>query len=262
MKPATAGQAHNVAARLATVMQRITTAARRGGRSPDDVTLIAVSKTVSPERIREAIAAGVADLGENRVQEAEDKVTQVGGNVRWHLIGHLQRNKINKALELFDLLHGVDSVDLALAIGARAARRRQPAQILLQVNLVGKESQFGFDMTDLRAAAGTLAKIEGLELDGLMCIAPESDDPERTRPYFRQMAELSAGLAEKMRAAGHPWRHLSMGMTNDYPIAVEEGATLVRVGRAIFGERLAEPVMAATLTAAPPLAESQQVGPT
>jgi PLP dependent protein len=237
VETAVAGTAQEVASRLAAVRDRIAGAARRAGRDPGAVGLVAVCKTFPPERIRPALAAGVTDLGENRVQEAEEKVPALPTGVRWHLVGHLQKNKINKALELFDLIHSIDKVELGQAIGARAARRGRPAHVLLQVNLAEKESQFGLAAAEVAAAAEALASVEGLALDGLMCIAPEVDDSEATRPTFRRLAALFGDLEPVARRAGHPWRHLSMGMSNDYPVAVEEGATLVRVGRAIFGDR-------------------------
>lgn len=238
---ATTVKADDIVGRLAAVRQNINAAASRAGRASHDVTLIAVSKTVSPDRIREAIRAGVTDLGENRVQEAESKIPELGREVQWHLIGHLQTNKIAKAIDLFDFIHGVDTLDLAKAIGLRAQRAGKAARVLLQVNLAFKETQFGFSEPDLPAMAESIARLDGLMLDGLMCIAPETEIPEQTRPYFQRLASHFHQLTSAMRHAGHPWRHLSMGMTNDYPIAVEEGATLVRVGRAIFGKRATVP---------------------
>ncbi|HEU5316295.1 MAG TPA: YggS family pyridoxal phosphate-dependent enzyme [Chloroflexota bacterium] len=226
-----------VAARLAAVRDQIDQAAHRARRRPGDVTLVAVSKTFGPDAVRDVLDGGVTDLGENRVQEAEEKVPAVGRPARWHLIGHLQSNKINKALELFDLIQSVDSLDLARSIGQRANKRGAPAPVLLQVNVAGKESQFGFSEDELRAAAAELAGLEGLSLNGLMCIAPLVDNPEETRPTFRRLAQLGRDLEKRFRDAGHAWRHLSMGMSNDFQVAIEEGATLVRVGRAIFGER-------------------------
>jgi PLP dependent protein len=233
----TAVAPHAVAARLAAVRDRIEQAARRAGRRPGDVGLVAVSKTFGPDAVREALAAGVTDLGENRVQEAEEKVPAVGQPARWHLIGHLQKNKVNKALDLFDLIQSVDSAELAASIGQRAVKRGKPAGVLLQVNVAEKDGQFGFGEADLRGSAAELAGMKGLSVDGLMCIAPLVEDPEEARPAFRQLARLHGELSGQMRGAGHPWRHLSMGMSNDYVVAIEEGATLVRVGRAIFGER-------------------------
>ena len=242
MNVAIAPAAQDAAGRIAAVQQRIAAAAVRAGRDPGDVTLVAVSKTFSPEHILPAVEAGLTHLGENRVQEAEEKAPRLPAHITWHLIGHLQSNKINKALDLFDLIHSVDSVALAEAIATRAARRGRPARVLLQVNLAEKESQFGLAEAELHAAAVRVAQLDSLSLDGLMCIAPLVEDPEQTRPTFQRLRTLHQALADRMRAAGHPWRHLSMGMSGDYPIAVEEGATLVRVGRAIFGERPAPAV--------------------
>jgi pyridoxal phosphate enzyme (YggS family) len=239
---AVAGSGPEIASRLAAVQDRIAAAARRAGRDPSAVTLVAVSKTFPVERLREALAAGVTDLGENRVQEAEAKVPQLPGTARWHLIGHLQSNKINKALELFCLIHSIDRVELGLAVSERAVRQGKRAPVLLQVNLAEKETQFGLDAAAVGAAARTLAAAGGLALGGLMCIGPEVDDPEETRPTFRRLATLFGELEPELRRAGHPWSHLSMGMSHDYLVAVEEGATLVRVGRAIFGDRPAPAV--------------------
>jgi len=237
MSIAAVGQASGVAVRLDAVRQRIKDAATRAGRDGRGVTLVAVSKSFGAEQAQAVVDAGAMDLGENRVQEAEQKVPALHGNVRWHLIGPLQTNKVNRALELFDLLHGVDSLELAKAIGIRAERRGQPARVLLQMNVAEKDTQHGFPEIQLRQQARALTAIDGLQLEGLMCIAPLVEEPEQTRPAFRGLAKLHAELAGVMRDAGHPWTHLSMGMTNDYPVAIEEGATLVRVGRAIFGER-------------------------
>src|SRR5687768_8378086 len=175
----------DLAARLAAVRLEIDAAAQRAGRSPEAITLVAVSKTFPGYVVDAAIAAGVTDLGENRVQEAEEKIPAVTGAAHWHLIGHLQKNKVNKALELFDLIHGVDSLDLAKAIGQRAERNGVLMKVLLQVNVSGVESQFGFDPNALIPEAEQIATVAGLTLDGLMCIAPNDDDPEQTRPAFR-----------------------------------------------------------------------------
>jgi pyridoxal phosphate enzyme (YggS family) len=227
----------DAAQRLAAVRERMDAAARRAGRNPADVTLCAISKTFAPQQILPVVQAGQRVLGENRVQEAEEKVSELPGDVEWHLVGHLQSNKINKAIELFALIHSVDSLHLAEAISRRADHAGTPVRVLLQVNVAHKETQFGFDAAELRETAPALAALPGLRLDGLMCIAPAVEQAEETRPAFRGLADLYWELAPRMREGGHPWGHLSMGMSNDYPIAVEEGATLVRVGRAIFGER-------------------------
>jgi len=244
MEVAMAPAAQDAAGRLAAVRQRIADAARRAGRSPSEVTLVAISKTFTPEQILPVVQAGANVLGENRVQEAEEKVGHLPSSITWHLVGHLQRNKINKARELFALIHSVDSVALGEAIGKRAERDGKRMPVLLQVNVAEKETQFGFGEGEIAEAAAHLARAPGLQLEGLMCIAPEVEDAEQTRPYFRRLAALHRDLAARVRDAGHPWQHLSMGMTNDFPVAVEEGATLVRVGRAIFGERAAAPTAA------------------
>ncbi|MDQ3700607.1 MAG: YggS family pyridoxal phosphate-dependent enzyme [Chloroflexota bacterium] len=241
MDAAVAGPTSEVAARLAAVQEEITGAARRSGRDPSAVTLVAVSKTVPPERILPALEAGIVHLGENRVQEAEQKVPALPGHVRWHLVGHLQGNKISRALELFTLIHSVDRLELGRAIGERAQRQGRVAHVLAQVKLTDRETQFGFGEGDVGSAVLALADCGGLALDGLMCIAPKVENAAATRPYFRRLAGLFGDLAGEVQRAGHPWRHLSMGMTNDYAVAVEEGATLVRVGRAIFGERAPMP---------------------
>jgi pyridoxal phosphate enzyme (YggS family) len=245
VETAVAGRAADVASRLADVKEQIARAARRAGRDPAAVTLVAVSKTVPPERIREALDAGVTDLGENRVQEAEGKVSLLPPGLRWHLVGQLQRNKINKALDLFSLIHSVESVAQGQAISERAARRGLRARVLLQVNVAEAGAQGGFPVSEVGAGALALAGAPGLALDGLMCIAPHVEQIEATRPAFRTLAALFGELRDSLRQAGHPWSHLSMGMTDDYPVAVEEGATLVRVGRAIFGERPALPASGA-----------------
>jgi PLP dependent protein len=234
---ATIGPTRAVQSRLAAVQDRIAESARRAGRDPAGVTLIAVSKTFPTDLVREAVEAGALDLGENRVQEAESKVDALPATVRWHLIGHLQSNKVAKALELFELIHSVDTIHLGEAISRRAAEQGRHARVLLQVNLAEKESQFGFTDVELSEAARGLARLPGLSLDGLMGIAPLVDDAEMTRPYFRHLAALHSQLRSEMQDAGHPWDQLSMGMTNDFSVAIEEGSTLVRVGRAIFGER-------------------------
>jgi pyridoxal phosphate enzyme (YggS family) len=244
-----------IASNIAAVHERIAAAARRAGRDPADVTLVAVTKTQPPELVAEAIAAGAADLGENRVQEAAAKIAALGdyrAAVRWHLIGHLQRNKARLAAageadaqrSLFDLIHSVDSLRLAEALARHAPPgRAQP--ILLQVNVSGEASKEGFDLAggleNRQALAALLPDVEriaalpGLALRGLMTIAPIVDDPEQARPIFRRLRELRDELARRFPQAS--WDELSMGMTDDFEAAIAEGATIVRVGRAIFGER-------------------------
>jgi len=209
------------------VRERIAVACARAGRSPGEVTLVAVTKTFPAEAVSAAIAAGLADVGENRVQEARDKKPLVAGSIRWHLIGHLQSNKARDAVRIFDLIQSVDSFDLAerLARAAEAAGKEQ--EILLQVN-IGRESQkSGIDPVDLAASAKRIGAFPSLRLRGLMAIPP-AGDPAETRRFFRELRTMRD--AEGME-------QLSMGMSEDYEVAIEEGSTMVRVGRAIFGSR-------------------------
>jgi pyridoxal phosphate enzyme (YggS family) len=206
---------------------RIAAACERAGRQPGEVTLIGVSKTVSADAIAEAVAAGLEDLGENRVQEAAEKIEALslrGITPRWHLIGHLQSNKAKTAANLFAIIHSVDSFRLAQELSRRAGR----TAILLEVNAAQEASKFGFAPTEVAPALSSIAALPHLDVQGLMTVAPLSDDPEAVRPVFRELRRLRDALG---------LRELSMGMTNDFEVAIEEGATMVRVGRAIFGER-------------------------
>jgi pyridoxal phosphate enzyme (YggS family) len=217
-----------VATNLRAIRKRIAAACASAGRDPAEVTLVAVSKTFPPEAIVEAVRDGVTDIGENRVQEAAAKapaVSAAGVRPRWHLVGHLQSNKARAALELFDVIESVDSVELGERIGRLAQR---PIDVLLEVNVAGETSKFGLMPEDTPAAVRDLAAVPNLNVRGLMTVAPLVDDAEKVRPVFRQLRALrdELGLAE-----------LSMGMSGDFEVAIEEGATIVRVGRAIFGER-------------------------
>lgn len=213
---------------LERVREAIAGACRRAGRSPAEVELIAVSKTVDVERIRQAVAAGVPALGENRVQEAREKIEVLGKPVPWHLIGSLQTNKAREAVHLFEWIHSVDRPELARELDRRARATGRPVNVLVQVN-VGEEPQKGGVLPgQLPGLLEEVAAHSGLRLEGLMAIPPLADDPEETRPYFRRLRALrdATGL-----------RHLSMGMSADYEVAIEEGATMVRVGTAVFGPR-------------------------
>ena len=219
---------NNIARNVAEVNARIASAAERAGRAPGDITLVAISKTHATEVVAAAFAAGLRDFGENRVQEAAAKVIALreqGIRPRWHLVGHLQRNKAASAIDLFDILHSVDSERLAEAISAAAAR---PVRVLIEVNVAGEDTKFGVAPEAVSKLAARIGNLPHLELAGLMTVAPRVDDPEDVRPVFRALRQLrdAAGL-----------RELSMGMTDDFEVAVEEGSTLVRVGRAIFGAR-------------------------
>ncbi|MEK7248163.1 MAG: YggS family pyridoxal phosphate-dependent enzyme, partial [Chloroflexota bacterium] len=217
-----------IVARIAEARERIAAACARSGRSPDGVTIVAVTKGFGPDAVREAVAAGIRDIGENRVQEAEAKraaLADLPGDVRWHMIGHLQTNKVKTALNLFDTIQSVDSLHLAEAISRRAPA---PVSAFLEVNVAGEASKTGFSLAELPNAYETIARMPGLGLRGLMTVAPISASPEDVRPVFRTLAEQAQQLGLK---------ELSMGMSDDYETAVEEGATHVRLGRALFGER-------------------------
>ena len=218
----------DIRANLERVRERIARAAERAGRRADDVTLVAVSKTVEAARVREAIAAGVTVLGENRVQEAKAKIAEVGRPVQWHLIGHLQTNKAKDALELFDLIHSLDRLELAAELDRRARQRGRDVAALLQVNVAGESTKGGVAPDEVARTLETIAKLEGVRVRGLMTIPPEVEGAEQARGWFRALREM---------AERHGLRELSMGMSGDFEVAIEEGATLVRVGTAIFGPR-------------------------
>ncbi len=220
------------------VRDRITASAVKAGRDPAEIRLVAVSKTVGPGRIIEAVKAGVTVLGENRVQEAREKIPEIaslfaGGSVEWHLIGHLQRNKARTAVMLFDLIHSVDSVALSAELDKQAGKTGKVQDILVQVKLSGEAAKHGIPENDLTGLLDAVMQMNNLRLRGLMTMPPFSADPEGARPYFRKLREIAEALVQK----GFPANELSMGMSNDFEIAIEEGATLVRVGTAIFGER-------------------------
>jgi hypothetical protein len=219
----------------ARILERIAAAAARVGRDPSDVTLLAVSKTVHADALRDALEAGIHQFGENRVQEAVAKAPDVPG-ARWHLVGPLQGNKARKAMELFETVQSVDSVSLAERLNRLRDEIRPGARypVLLQVNVDDDSAKAGFLPADVEAAADTLADLNRLEIRGLMTIGRLVDEPEAARPTFRRLRSLSASLRDSGAAIGP---ELSMGMTDDFEVAVEEGATIVRVGRALFGER-------------------------
>jgi pyridoxal phosphate enzyme (YggS family) len=218
----------DISENVARVRERLARAAERAGRRADDVLLIAVSKTVDVERIRAAVAAGVSALGENRVQEAKAKIAELGHPVAWHLIGHLQTNKVKDALELFDLIHSLDRLELAQEIERRAAARGRVVETLLQVNVAAEASKGGVGPDAVSEALDVIGKLAHVRVRGLMTIPPEVERPDESRPWFRRLREL---------AERHGLRELSMGMSGDFEVAVEEGATMVRVGTAIFGPR-------------------------
>ncbi len=222
-----------LAARLADVRATIAAAARRAGRDPGGVRIVAVTKTFPPDAVAAALAAGLADVGENYVQEAAAKRARVPGGT-WHLIGGLQRNKVRAAVRTFDRVHVVDAAPLAEALdaAARDAGRRLP--VLVQVNVADEATKRGTPPAAARALCEVVERLPGLALDGLMTIGPAVDDPEAARPGFRALRALRDEVARRL---GVELPHLSMGMSGDFAVAVEEGATLVRLGRVLFGAR-------------------------
>jgi len=219
------------------VRRRMAAAALRVGRSPETVELVAVSKTVDLPRIREGIAAGIKILGENRVQEAEEKIAELGRSVSWHLVGHLQTNKAKLAVSLFDLIHSLDSLRLAEALEHQAGMQGRTIPLLVEVNVVQEESKSGVTPENLIPLLRSVCSLSHLRVLGLMAIPPFFAKAEEARPQFRKLRELAAEVS----ALGIPnleMTHLSMGMSHDFEIAIEEGATLVRIGTAIFGSRL------------------------
>jgi pyridoxal phosphate enzyme (YggS family) len=219
-------------ANLGRVQESVARACARAGRAPDSVLLIAVSKTMEVERVRLAIAAGVAALGENRVQEAKEKIEALGRPVPWHLIGSLQTNKARDAVRLFDWVHSVDRLDLAQELSRRAHAAERTLNVLLQVNLGDEPQKGGVAVAELKSLHEVVAALPSLSVRGLMAIPPATEQPDQARPYFRRLRELRDELGLE---------HCSMGMSADYEVAIEEGATMVRVGTAIFGPRAPRP---------------------
>lgn len=233
----------SVAENLARVREQIEIAARRAGQSPNDITLVAVSKTFPADTVLEAYRAGARDFGENRVEEACEKIPAVNqavgaGKIRWHLVGHLQRRKARDAVALFDVVQSVDTLRLAETMNRSAGERQVCVPILLQVNVGHDPHKFGFDLNSRDAFIKDVEKIvtlPNLRVQGLMTIGPLVASAEEARPFFRALRTLRDELARQFAETG--WLELSMGMTNDYAVAIEEGATIVRIGRAIFGQR-------------------------
>ncbi len=221
----------SIADNLLRVRERIAAAAQRVGRNPHDVTLVAVTKTVDAAVILEAIAAGVTDIGENYVQDSLEKHNVIGDRIRWHMIGHLQRNKAGRAVRIFDLIQSVDSLSLAQEIGKRASSMGKVQEVLIEVNISGEESKTGVHPDEALELAGNSAQVAGVKVLGMMGIAPFTDDAAAVRRSFALLRNLWDALPDENR------RWLSMGMTSDFEAAIEEGSNMVRVGTAIFGPR-------------------------
>ncbi len=228
-----------LAENIASVRRHIAEAAERGGRRPEVITLVAVSKTKPVELIKLAYELGLRDFGENRVQDALPKIAEFRHAgvepVTWHMIGHLQRNKVNKVIGSFDMVQSVDSLQLAQALNTHAGELEVHLKVLLQVNVSGEASKEGMTPEETPALARQVVALPHLDVQGLMTVAPLVQNAEEVRPVFRALRQLRNDLREQVPQS--TWQHLSMGMTDDYGVAIEEGATIVRIGRAIFGER-------------------------
>lgn len=221
---------------LETVEKNIEEACKRAGRAREEVTLIAVSKTKPVEMLREIYGEGIRDFGENKVQELCDKIEQLPTDINWHMIGHLQRNKVKYIVGNVSLIHSVDTYRLAEEINIQAKKRNIVVPILVEVNIAGEESKFGTSAEDAILLVEDISKLENVRIKGLMTIAPYVVDAEENRPYFRKIKQLSVDITNK-NIDNVSMEILSMGMTGDYTVAIEEGATMVRVGTGIFGER-------------------------
>jgi pyridoxal phosphate enzyme (YggS family) len=221
-------------ANVKAVRQRIEDTCARAGRQPDSVTLVAVTKGQPPEVVCAGAAAGLTLFGENKVQEAKAKIPLCPGRLRWHMVGHLQTNKCRDAVSLFEMVQSVDSLHLAEELNKRADQAARTIPVLLEVNAVGEASKFGCRPDQLLADLDSINALPRLEIQGLMTVPPWTPDPEAVRPVFRQLRELKQRCEQVL---GAPLPHLSMGMTGDFEVAIEEGATMVRIGTALFGPR-------------------------
>ena len=228
----------DVAANCRKVLERMREAAARCGRDPKEIKLLAASKSQSVAQIEAAIEAGIRLFGENYVQEAQAKRAAIHERVEWHMIGHLQRNKVKTALDLFDLIQSLDSVELAQELDREAKKRSRVARAFVEVNLAGEESKSGIARERVAALLDEVGKLSSIRIDGLMAVPPLTEKPEEARPYFRALRELRGELQAR-KIPNIDLNELSMGMTHDYQVAIEEGATLVRIGTAIFGPRSA-----------------------
>ena len=224
----------SLAENLDSIQQRIRAVCERAGRDPISVTLLAVTKTHPPETVRAAVDAGQYIFGENKIQEAKAKIPLCPGKARWHFIGHLQSNKCRDAVHFFEMIQSVDSLPLAQEINKRAEQEAKRMPVLLEVNVAGEASKFGYASDRMLAELNEISRLPRIEIHGLMAVPPWTSEPERARLHFRRLRELKGQCEQIM---GTPLPHLSMGMTGDFEIAVEEGATIVRIGTALFGER-------------------------
>ena len=227
----------SIAENIAGIRRRLNAAAARAGRDPDSVRLMAVSKTVEPDRVRQAIGAGITLLGENYVQEAREKIPVIGHGVEWHMIGHLQTNKVKYVVNLFDWIHSVDRLELAQELDKRAGQNGRTLKVMIEVNVSGEASKSGAEPSQVLGLVRQIAALPHLQVRGLMTMPPYSDQPETSRPFFIELRRLRDDIA-RTAIPNISMDELSMGMTDDFEVAIEEGATIIRVGRAIFGERI------------------------
>lgn len=227
----------DISSNISLIRQRIEAASARSGRDPQSVRLMAVSKTVALERIREALEAGITLLGENYVQEAREKIPAIGHAAEWHMIGHLQTNKVKYVVNLFDWIHSVDRLELARELDKRAGQNNRRLNVLIEVNVSGEESKNGMEPDAALELVRQVSLLPNISVRGLMTMPPYSDNPENSRPHFQALRKLR----DEISAAAIPnirMDELSMGMTDDFEVAIEEGTTIIRVGRAIFGKRM------------------------
>lgn len=221
---------------LENIKKRIADAALRTGRKPEDIGLVAVTKTVDVERIKKIIEYGVENIGENRVQELCDKYGSIGNQCKWHLIGHLQTNKVKYIIDKVSLIHSLDSIELAREIQKRAHNANRIINVLVQVNVSGEESKYGLAVEQVENFIREISTFENIRVKGLMTIAPYVENPEDTRPVFRGLKKIFIDISKK-NIDNIDMEYLSMGMSNDFEVAIEEGANLVRIGTALFGKR-------------------------
>ena len=226
----------DVAGNYRKIIDHVFEAAAKAGRDGTKIKLLAAAKSQSIDALRTAVAAGVTLVGENYVQEAKEKRQQIKATVEWHMIGHLQRNKTKAAVEVFDVIQSLDNVALARELDKEGRKRGKPIRALVEVNLGGEESKAGIDRNGVAALLEEIAELSNLRIEGLMTVPPFQDDPEKVRPYFRDLRELREELNES-RYLNVDLQELSMGMTHDYTVAIKEGATIVRIGTALFGPR-------------------------
>ncbi|MBA7499553.1 Pyridoxal phosphate homeostasis protein [subsurface metagenome] len=219
---------------LKIINEKIRKAASRANRNSEEIKLVAVTKTATIEQIKEAISAGVKIIGENKVQEAKEKYQILSADIEWHLVGHLQTNKVKYAIEIFDLIHSVDSIKLAKEIDRRSQQFGMITNVLVEVNVSGEETKYGIKPEEVESFLKEVSEFSRIKVRGLMTIAPIAEDQEEVRPYFRKLRELSEEIKSK-NLKNVKMDYLSMGMTEDFEVAIEEGANMVRIGRGIFG---------------------------